>query len=113
MPAGTVVAQRAARRWLVMPAMLVLLVGGLDAVVPAPQAAAYAARMSGSPGSPAWPGNRVTAYVANAGSDTVTPIATASNTAGPPITTGYNPFAIAITPDGKTAYAVNDGSGGR
>ncbi len=80
MPAGTITAQRAVRRWLVMPAMLVLLVGGLGSVVPAPHAAAYAARMAGSPGSPAWPGSPVTAYAANDGWGTVTPIATATNT---------------------------------
>ena len=44
-------------------------------------------------------------------SGTVTPIATATNTAGPPITVGSRPDAIAITPDGKTAYVANNGSG--
>ena len=39
-----------------------------------------------------------TAYVVNAGSDTVTPIAIATNKAGPAIKTGKTPFAIAITP---------------
>lgn len=38
------------------------------------------------------------------------PFAIATNTAGPPITTGNDPDAIAITPDGKTAYVVNYGS---
>jgi DNA-binding beta-propeller fold protein YncE len=37
----------------------------------------------------------------------VTPITTATNTAGPPITVGQTPVAVAITPDGKTAYVVN------
>jgi len=41
----------------------------------------------------------------------VTPIATATNTAGPPITVGNYPDAIAITPDGKTAYVANWNSG--
>ena len=41
----------------------------------------------------------------------MTPIATATNTAGPPITVGSDPVAIAITPDGKTAYVTNRGSG--
>ena len=36
-------------------------------------------------------------YVANAGSGTVTPIRTATNTALPPIKTGLGPDAIAIT----------------
>jgi DNA-binding beta-propeller fold protein YncE len=34
----------------------------------------------------------------------VTPIRTATNRALPPIKTGRLPQAIAITPDGKTAY---------
>ena len=45
----------------------------------------------------------VTAYVANASSDTVTPIDTATNTALAQITVGNGPAAIAITPNGKTA----------
>ncbi len=53
-----------------------------------------------------------TAYVANLNSDSVTPIDTATNTAGTPITVGTRPYSIAITPDGSTAYVVNDGSGG-
>ena len=52
-----------------------------------------------------------TAYVANAGSGTVTPIATATGTAGPPITVGSYPGAIAITPDTVTqAPAFTSGS---
>ena len=41
--------------------------------------------------------------------DTVTPIRTATNTAGTAIKvgSGNGPHAIAITPDGKTAYVVN------
>src|SRR5207253_2201487 len=49
-------------------------------------------------------------YVANEGSNNVTPIATASNTAGTPIPVGSVPFGIAITPDGTTAYVANEGS---
>jgi hypothetical protein len=37
----------------------------------------------------------------------VTPIATATDTAGAPITVGIAPSAIAITPDSKTAYVVD------
>ena len=48
-----------------------------------------------------------TVYVANSGSNTVTPIAVATNTAGAPIPTGSVPQSIAITPDGQTAYVVN------
>jgi YVTN family beta-propeller protein len=40
----------------------------------------------------------------------VTPIRTATNTAGKPIKVGAGPLAIAITPDGKTAYVANFGS---
>lgn len=45
-----------------------------------------------------------TAYVANNESGTVTPIRTCTDTAGPAIPVGEGPFAIAITPDGRTAY---------
>jgi DNA-binding beta-propeller fold protein YncE len=90
-------------RWLVIPAVPVLLAAGLGSVTAAPHAVADVARMAGSPASPAWPESPVTAYIANGGSGTVTPIGTASNTADPPITTGDTPYAITITPDGKTA----------
>ena len=42
--------------------------------------------------------NGKTAYVANAPSDTVTPISTATNTALKAIKVGTDPVAIAITP---------------
>ena len=53
---------------------------------------------------------RVTAYVVSGrigAPGLVTPVRTASNTAGPPITVGPGPFDIAITPNGKTAYVLN------
>ena len=37
----------------------------------------------------------------------MTPIATATNTAGKPIKVGAVPQAIAMTPDGKTAYVIS------
>ena len=50
--------------------------------------------------------NGRTAYVVVTGSQTqpgtVRPIATATNKPGKPIKVGYNPIAIAVTPDGKT-----------
>lgn len=45
-----------------------------------------------------------TAYVVNSASDTVTPISTVTGQAGPAIPVGPKPGAIAITPNGKTAY---------
>ena len=41
----------------------------------------------------------------------MTPIDTATNTAGTAIAVGSGPFGVAITPDGKTAYVTNDLSG--
>ena len=38
---------------------------------------------------------------------TVTPIDTATDTAGTPITVGSEPSSVGITPDGRTAYVVN------
>jgi YVTN family beta-propeller protein len=52
-----------------------------------------------------------TAYVTNRLSDSVTPIDTATKTAGTPITLGSEPFYVAITPDGKTAYVTNQITG--
>jgi YVTN family beta-propeller protein len=49
------------------------------------------------------------AYVVNGCENTVTPIDTGTNTAGTPIPAGYDPWSIAITPDGKTLYVVNVG----
>ena len=98
-------------RWRVMSLVLISLAAGLGSVVPAPQAAADSASTVGSPASRAGSASPVTVYVTNVGSDTVTPIATATNTAGPPIPVGSDPYNIAITPDGKTVYVVNSGSG--
>ena len=41
---------------------------------------------------------------------TVTPIDTATNTAGQPIHVSHDPFDIAITPDGRTAYVLSRSS---
>ncbi len=41
----------------------------------------------------------------------MTPIRTATNKAGKAIKVGSYPWAIAITPNGKTAYVVNQDSG--
>ena len=40
----------------------------------------------------------------------MTPIFTATNTAGKPSPVGSSPWAVAITPDVRTAYVVNNGS---
>ena len=110
MSARTMRARRAVLlRWRVMPAVLISLAAGLGSAVPAPQAAADTTSMVGSPASSAGSARPVIVYVVNLNpnnpySGTVTPIATATNTAGPPIPVGADPNAIAITPDGKTAY---------
>ncbi len=49
----------------------------------------------------------MTAYVVNSSSGTVTPIRTATNKAGRAINVKRYPYAIAITPNGKTAYVTN------
>ena len=111
MSAGTIRTRGPRRRWRVMPATAVLAGAGLGLMGPAPHAAALGALRLAASGPVAGKSAPVTAYVANAGSGTVTPIATATNTAGRPITTGNDPLAIAITPDGKTAYVANAASG--
>src|SRR5579863_2210784 len=53
----------------------------------------------------------VTAYVGSCAAPVVTPIRVATNTALKPITVGTQPAVLAITPNGKTVYAVNEFSG--
>lgn len=55
--------------------------------------------------------NGKTAYVPNPEDGTVTPIRTATSTAGPPIPVGKIPDPIVITPNGKTAYVANTDDG--
>jgi YVTN family beta-propeller protein len=52
-----------------------------------------------------------TAFVANAASDSVTPVDLVTHRAGKAIEVGKDPQAIAISPSGSTAYVVNSGSG--
>jgi YVTN family beta-propeller protein len=54
-----------------------------------------------------------TAYVANAGTDTVVPIRIATNTALAPIRLADGAGPIAITPDGRTAYVIAGSGPGR
>jgi YVTN family beta-propeller protein len=108
MSAGTLTPRRSMLRWLVMPAMLTSLAAGLGSVLPAPHAAADSAQLGRSSiASPEGSASPVTAYVTNEFSGTVTPIATATNTAGPPIMAGSYPENIVITPDGKTLYVAS------
>jgi YVTN family beta-propeller protein/autotransporter-associated beta strand protein len=51
-------------------------------------------------------GDESVVYVTNTSNGTVTPLDTATNTAGTPIQVGPNPFGIAITPNGKTVYVA-------
>lgn len=55
--------------------------------------------------------NGNTAYVTNYASKTVTPINTATNTAGKAIHIDDTPDAIAINAKGTTAYVVSDNGG--
>jgi YVTN family beta-propeller protein len=79
-------------------------------VVAVALAVSFAAGGLAAGASPVQAATPYTAYVGNYGAGTVTPINTATNTAGSPITVGANPWGIAITPDGKTAYVANFGS---
>lgn len=56
-----------------------------------------------------WPAQALagTAYVTDNNTGSVTPINTANNSAGTPITVAPDPNGIAIAPDGKTAYVAS------
>lgn len=64
-----------------------------------------------APGPVATPAHPATAYLVNYFQGTVTPVNTATNKALKAIPVGGLPFAIAITPDGKTVYVSSPGSG--
>jgi YVTN family beta-propeller protein len=51
-----------------------------------------------------------TAYVANKGSNSITPIDVSTNTAGTPVPVPGPPIEMEISPDGKTAYVAIAGS---
>jgi YVTN family beta-propeller protein len=55
-------------------------------------------------------GSAPTAWVANYGSATVTPIDTATRRPGRAIKVGAAPVALAITPNGRMIYVVSEGS---
>jgi YVTN family beta-propeller protein len=75
-------------------AAAVSVVGGSLAASPA---------VAASP--PAW-----TAYVVSYNDDAVIPVNTATDAVGSPIIVGSGPSAIAITPDGSTAYVTEEGT---
>ena len=99
-------ARRAVLRWTIMAATLIVPAAGLGSLVPAPHAAADTASTAAAAAGPARP---VTVYVANLGSGTVTPIATATNTPGPAIPVGRDPEHIAI--DGDLGRGDSPGPG--
>jgi YVTN family beta-propeller protein len=51
-----------------------------------------------------------TLYAASYTKNLVTPINTATDTAGQPVKVGRGPTALAVTPDGRTVYVVNQHS---
>ncbi|MGD0238885.1 MAG: hypothetical protein ABSB59_01000 [Streptosporangiaceae bacterium] len=73
------------------------------ALVPAP--AGISPAVTGQGSSPP------TAWVANYGSATVTPVNLTTRKAGKAIPVGTDPAAVAVTPDGRTVYVANEGAG--
>jgi YVTN family beta-propeller protein/autotransporter-associated beta strand protein len=55
-------------------------------------------------------GDQSLIYVSTYSAGTVTPIDTATNTAGAAITVGGSPYGLALTPDGKTLYVAIGGT---
>jgi hypothetical protein len=92
----------------------VAALGALGAAVPA-NASLHATGSGAAPPAQLRASCPVTAYIADVYGG-VTPINTATNTAGPAITVGtaanYGPGAIAITPNRKTAYVLDESAGG-
>jgi YVTN family beta-propeller protein len=76
------------------------------AVVPAPAGIGPVVSRGAARGS-----SPPTAWVANYGSATVTPVNLASRKTGKAIKVGTDPAAVAVTPDGRTVYVANQGAG--
>jgi hyaluronoglucosaminidase len=55
--------------------------------------------------------NGKTIYIVCPLANSVIPVHTATGKAGPPIRVGDFPGPIAVTPNGKTAYVANEGTG--
>jgi YVTN family beta-propeller protein len=93
------------------------MVAGAAPAPSAPAAAPAASAVSAAPAAPdGAPPADPTAFVVNYGlgtvtPGTVTPVNLVTRRAGRAIGVGANPDAIAITPDGRTAYVANSGSG--
>jgi len=111
---GLATGARPGRRWpgWVAPLAAAVAVIAVVAGTAAVSGAIHGRRAAAGAG----PAHRAIAYAVNMGDyphspGTVTPIRTATNTALPPVKTGRGPTAIAITPDGKTAYVANFMSG--
>jgi DNA-binding beta-propeller fold protein YncE len=69
---------------------------------------ASAPRTAATPSAPKVPAAPTgSAYVITSGAGTVTPIDLATNTAGKPIPVSGEPIAMAVAPDGKTAYVAS------
>jgi YVTN family beta-propeller protein len=81
---------------------------GTTAEVAAHGRAAAPPAVAGAAGKAARP---TTAWIANYGSATVTPVNLISHKAGQAIPVGADPQAIVATPDGRTVYVANSGSG--
>src|SRR5581483_1151374 len=96
----------AMRRWRGQAGPLAVTaaaVTGLALTTGVAGAPAAVARSSGASRSPM-------AYVADFLANAVTPINTATNTAGAPIPVGTGPTTLALSPDGRTLYVANTGS---
>jgi DNA-binding beta-propeller fold protein YncE len=82
-------------RWVVVVAGVVLAIAAAATVT--------AVAAFGGPHAPTVP----FAYVANSGDGTVTPVNLTTGRPGAPVKAGRDPEAIAVTPDGATAYVAS------
>ncbi len=118
-PGGAPLSQSAARPARQSPRRSLVLAGALAAVAAVVLVTSYVVTRGGGHGSQAGdsPGvpaptlpasGPAVAYVV--GEDTVTPMSTAADKPGKPITVAADAGVIAITPDGKTIYVASDNS---
>jgi YVTN family beta-propeller protein len=107
-PAGTSAPASPVFNFLAPQTAYVATNSGVVAVSVATGKPAVAIKVAGTAGVATTPDGQT---VLVAGTGGVTPISTTTGEAGGTVKTGKLPNALAITPDGATAYVVNSGSG--
>ena len=101
--------RRRRQRWLagIAAVLVTAAVVAVSAVTWLPRTLGQPQHRTAAAGAAVAGRSAAVSYVRSQEAGTVTPIFTATNTAGTPVKVGDGPGAIAITPDGRTIYVAS------